>query len=67
MARLIKSGKNAGVIVVSKKDAIDFDSAAFLDLCKAQAAMKAEEEAAFAELVEDLGSVRAANRALRQS
>jgi hypothetical protein len=67
MARLVKSGKNAGVIVVSTKRDADLSGDEVIALCKAQVAMKRDEEAAYMALVNDLGSVRAANRALRQS
>lgn len=67
MARLVKSGKNAGVIVVSKADRIDANDEAFLDLCRQAVKMWDDEKAAFNALVEDLGSVRAANKFLRQS
>lgn len=67
MARLIKRGKNAGVIVINTRKDADLDGAELIDLCKQAVAMRKAEESAFAQLVEDLGSVRAANAFLRQS
>lgn len=67
MARLIKSGKNAGVIVVTKRDRIDPNDMEFLALCRLATAQRKQEVAEFNALVEDLGSVRAANAFLRQS
>lgn len=67
MARLIKRGPNAGVIVIDVRKDADMTGEALADLCRQQIAMRKAEEGAFAQLVEDLGSIRAANRFLRQS
>jgi hypothetical protein len=59
MARLIKSGKNAGVIVLSKKDLADGSVEALMPLIQQQQAEKREQEQAYNELLEDLGSPQA--------
>lgn len=69
MARLIKSGKNAGVIVLSQADLKNQDDpeviARVLDLADQQQAERRAQEAAYNELLDELGSPQAVAAYLR--